>query len=737
MLMTKYNIWPIFTDENSTLFIKQRSRWLMYSSNNTLIYIILMIIILIIIMINIFWYISKNIEIYPYMDISLLDSINTRYIYIYSLTINERLLTLKSFWNNYNFLHFYLNLFLKDPINIIRGYFHLFIYFNSSVFDNSLLNFGLDLDFLKNSHYYWSFILGKTWSLYYIKELFALPAWPRLPRFWWYWTDNFYVLNYHSKLLKWFPKEDHYMILIMEALRPYIYSLFIYFSYLYWYNYNDYFLNLTNSQVFTEWGFFWSSYQLGKLTKWFHLNRNALIIFTQPPSIPKLPYIEFIDSLDPELYTIQAGLTFFPRVATFFINKLYLPIYLPVESFNFWFHTKYNGFLWLFSSSFNFHLHYLTLQEFSTLTYVIKEYMKNYYVFVQINYLFEYYSSIYYNSVTYLKYFYFSYIEELFNWEFFTRKVNWEIYRLKRMQKINYYGVWSFKNLKHICLFIIPYFWVLWALFSHWKSYFYRDFWLFSIVWYNPTYLWNLFEVNQDIEHDYMLSSEYFKKSRIKNYADMYYGIIQVFYWVLGFYLMNYILINLEPSVGIAYYFVYPWVNPSNTLLYSWIIYVLVPFVIIRLYDFLYTLFYRLKNSTQLWLSKLAKILLFIILLFSISEKKQNFYFENIKYFDIKKYLVLNDRFNTNLKSEININKYWLYDQQNFFDLININFYMYNNNNFKYIALNKFRKQLVDNSTLHMKFYNLSWLMIQSNHFYQYYDYIDSSQYSIKKLSDF
>jgi hypothetical protein len=73
---------------------------------------------------------------------------------MYVLDINRNLLTFKSFFYNYNFLHFYINLLFRDPLSILVGYTHLFLYLNNNLFDNSLFRFLLDINFMQYPKYY-------------------------------------------------------------------------------------------------------------------------------------------------------------------------------------------------------------------------------------------------------------------------------------------------------------------------------------------------------------------------------------------------------------------------------------------------------------------------------------------------------------------------------------------------------------------------------------------------------
>lgn len=761
--MRKYNIWPIFTDDNFVLSIKNKRPWLSYNYGFKLI-ILIAITIVTLLLLLIFILKNKNIYIYPDLDIYIynnrsimrthiyrMDNTYIRDIYNYTLELNQDLLNFRLFWRHYNFLHLYLNLLIKDPLNLVRGYSHLFIYLNNNLFDNSFFRLLLDLDSLKYPKHYWYFILGKKFSPYYLWEAFhnTIPTYGRLPRFVWYWTHDWNPPNYKSTLLLFFPRKDHRMIIIMEMYRPWIYFHSLYVLYLHLSGTIEYFVNKVDFVFFTEWGYFWGVSEFGKFTQWFHLNSAKLVELTLPYKKPwvltGMKAIPF-----PDEFTFRYAITsnydyylrdmitvFFPKVVASFIHNIYLPVYLPVDSFNQWISHQYTNFGWLLQFSADFYTRFLTLNEFNITNLMLKEYLKQSYTFVEMNFVVEYYVKLCQDILIHSQRFYFSYIRDVVDFDLVFLQFKLGFAEVKKTPLNDWYGLWSLQHLRFLFLYFIAYIWMLRAFINHWRPYWFKDSWLFTILWYNPTYLWNIFEIHIDLEHDYMLSVEYLKKFRLKTYMNMYFRMAQALYIYLGFDLMNSILRWFDIYLGFADFLAGPITTQFSLLFYSWIVYVCIPVLFLVISMCLNSVLVAMFTRLKLLYPKYSVLSICYILFLNYVEKQQiinnlsnNSPVKNV-YANLNRYSALH------LSGFRSSKSYWSHDVHMFFDLSPIRISGYNNNRLNKRVDYKLQQQLLQTSRIHMKFYNLSWKTVQINHYYKYYDYGDFTRYSNKKLSDF
>lgn len=748
--MNKKINWPIITDEYPLFIIKNRINWLTFNNNIYNFFNINYIFILIIIIVwIIIWWLSNYYYIAPlkeqYSIYIYYNNVNN-YIYKYIFNMYPSILSDKDFWYKYNFIHLYINLLLKAPITLIKDLLKLYIYFDNRPFDSTVSSIFYNLNLIKYPIKYWSNYMNYDYILYYLKYINEIRSWQYFPRFWWYWTDWFYTYNKDAAILNYVSPKQRYFLMFLDFMRPYFYFLGFYAYNKYLTNYDSfYFLNISY-EYFMLYGYQLSLMDIGAIIKWLkfnHLNflkwslyeyfiMEHMNMYWYTPIFRKdFDYWKYIDSSD---------ISFLPRVSFFFLKNVYLPIYLPVESFQKWFVYNYNRFLIFIPYIFNYNVHFFSVSDSYKLSILMSSYFKMSYIFTIYNDWILVTNSIITKGLFPLKIWLNTYIFNQIDFVYLKKHILLEWYQFKMKKFTGVYGFWYIEGLRQFTIYFLAYIWLFYFLFSTLNYYFYKDFWLYKIIWQNPTYLWNISKVNHHIEKDYMLSVDYLRVERYLDYMHIISNLIPVFYLPLCAYLMTNVLIRLEGFIGFSGYFYnyFGYFFQSNWAL--WCSYVIFPISLFIVFKFIKFVGFSVYNLFQnLWLFANTNIILYIhfyIYLFSLDTKKdfvsnniiKSSYSFNI---DLLDDLYVKNQSNSPYVLSKSLLRYWGLGNKSYFDnvykfnYISKNTYdVYNKNNLKF-NLNPI------NALQYVKLTNTAWRFMRTNHFYVYYDFIDLNRLSI------
>lgn len=130
------------------------------------------------------------------------------------------------------------------------------------------------------------------------------------------------------------------------------------------------------------WGFKTSLYDFGYLNKIWNINSLKLFNFTAPATTLKMSHQNFIysrtlyDVRDVFEYLKIFEVSFLPHISFFLVKELYLPIYLPIESFQKWVYYKYNGSLNVILSLIQYNIHISTVQDYFKLSILMSLFWK-------------------------------------------------------------------------------------------------------------------------------------------------------------------------------------------------------------------------------------------------------------------------------------------------------------------------------------------------------------------------
>jgi hypothetical protein len=530
-------------------------------------------------------------------------------------------------------------------------------------------------------------------------------------------------------------------------MRPYFYFLGFYAYNKYLTNYDFFlFLNLNYNDLFL-WGFKSSLYDFGSLNKL--LNIGALKVSKFNPQVTEIKvanqsyiYSSILHNFDKfsDLFKIHT-VSFFPNVSFFFIKQMYLPIYLPVESFQKWVSYKYNGSLNLLPSLINDNLHISTVQDYFKLSILMSLFWKNSY-FAQIySDSIINFSNLVSNSIFPLKVWLNLVFLENIDFSYWAKLLSLEWYQFKQKRFSSFFGLWYMSGLRNFMLYFAAYLWLLYFLFSLWFYYFYKDFWMFKIIWQNPIYLWNILNVNHDIENDYMLSVDYLRNEPLKDYMDIIVNLIPVFYFLLASYLMSKVLNFLEISAGFAAYFYYTFGYIFESTFSLWMFYVVLPALFIFLWSLLKKVLFLVKEILLNFLL-LNYGLMYLLQYLNIVklESKFNFFTSNLRILLLNNNNILWDKFFLDIESKylfLSSKKalihYWPSKTNSSFDYTFTNNSLYNNE----LVLFKRKKLNFKNNPINalqfVTITNTTWLVMRTNHFYKYYDYIDVNRLSFNQ----
>lgn len=727
--MKKNVNWPILNDVNASLLIKNELQWIAYVGAR--IYTILLLLFILLI----FWWLSKNYYAHIYEHNYSYINIDSYYIFRYSYTLNPSILSYDTFYYNSNFHNIFINLIIRFPYNLINGWLMLALYLDNRPFDYAVGEAFYNLLYINTALKYWSYFLYLDKVSFAWDNFWVVCRWRFWPSFILYWTAEFHSFNHNFVLLKFFPRKDHYFILFMDALRPWFYLVILHSIYLYAYEEPFLVMPLDVSQLFC-WGLAHGYSNLGSIMLWANVNNIKLLyVLDHIRSVTEFQYeykhyylIIWKEKLK-QIYTQIIYPVFYPHISTLFISTIYLPIYLPVDSFNLWLLNAYNDVIsWMFVGAYKLHVRIFNVNDLSFVSYIWGVYLKH-------NYILGLYSETwtviwtFIQKLNYSQHFWYDYyIGQYVDTYWWSKKIKLEFYRFRYGRPREFYGFWSMWNFRNSVYYFLLYWFGCKVLFNIPSHYFYRDWWLYKVWWHSPKYIIDLFQVNSYITDDYMLSLDYFRPTRYQTYTDLLFNVVPLFYIFLTFYFFIDVLYQLELNIGFAAYILN---CNSCTLLELSVVYLLFPYIIImcvKLLGSIYLSFIQiinvllLSNSTFIIWNLYSKINVnYLPLKYSQLILNQQNYLNLYFYFCWFREFKINT--NYYLLDNKNYNFYWFRNESLNFDYQKPVIFKYSNDLSCFKPTNENYEHKLKTSFRFITFSNTKWLAMQINHFHMYYDY--------------
>lgn len=587
---------------------------------------------------------------------------------------------------------------------------------------------------------------GLDYSFFYVKKLYALSRWTKFPQILWNSTCHISSLDNTLIWLQFFPKKDHYNLMLFEFFRPFFYATTLYFTYLYYIDVSA-FLNLSNTpDLLMGWSFKWGLFDLNSSLKWINQNSVPLAWFYRRNAVVQDPayFLRYLilDFEPLKAFFARASWVFFPHVSTFLVKQIYLPIYLPLDSFAQGLIYYYNNSVWTLFSLVDFNINAKLFREYTKLALMLSAYFKHHTILIMSESFFVYWYDLFLSWMHTFKDFYTQFFVDAFDFNYFFRKLNWKIYRVKQTIKSGMYGFWSVKNIRETIVYFIAYFGLMKFLINIPSFYRFKDFWLYTIIWYDPIYLWNIYQVNPDLENDYMLAVDYLRKQRIHTYMYLLFRLIPIFYLGLVIYCLSYVLEWLEARTGFAHYVAYPCSDMFHLEPYMWALYVITPLVIYIIYLFMWSFLLACKSFVY---TSIINNQVMLVILSSWYIRVVNFNIKHIFKIDldsryylhyqnsliVKKLDGLESKNLTALKLQGVAYRYWYYSQKTSFDWVTPQNYVYSKQTLVHIKGHPNMNQSLLTTYNFVKLHNVTWKVIRLNHFYQYYDYVDHSRLSV------